>query len=394
MKSSWKQRRIAAVAFGVVASILILAGLEVLFYLLNKKGFQFASSGPFDHPADYRAQTVHKKQYSVSTSFRSLPELKDIDEANIPTEPPPLDYSEKMIPASSWSLEGGMVPNVRAQSRLRRADTGEILYEAVYTTDDYGRRITTGLEHGPRNKHLILLGCSLVFGEGINDDQTLSSQIAKITPRYRVYNSGESAASAVRFVERIQRGDLWNGISESEGVAVYVLFKGHLERFVGPMSIVGSWGPLLPFATEDDSGRFVVKGNFLTERPISTFFYRLIWPSQIRKFFSINIPWRYDRTDYQRFAKMVLQVKNDYLKRFPDQKFYVVFHPIETSEAFVENLSEEFEALGIEYLDYGVFKLQKYTSKPAYLQWDGHPTAEANRILAPVLVKDLRLNDS
>jgi hypothetical protein len=390
MKRSWRDSGGVALLFGVVVSFCLLLCLEGVFFLLNHW-----SIGPwpqFKLIGSRRAAVAVKspRKFARASHFL-LQEVVNRSKTSFSYNNTALDYSQKFVPLNSHSTEGRIQSGMRVSAKVTKADSGKLIYEAMYTFDGEGRRTTTGLDQGARTRHLILLGCSLVFGEGLNDDQTLGSFIAGIAKNHRIYNLGEPGGSPVRIVERIQQKTLWTGIQEPQGVAVFVLFNDHMNRFLGSLSVAGDWGSQLPYAYEKSPGQFVVEGTFETARPLLTSLYRFLFKSQIRKYFGMNLPWKYSRENYQAFGRMILQIKNDYLTRFPGQKFYVLIHPFNGDEAFVTQISDEFENLGIEYFDYSPFKLSRFSEQPVQFELDGHPNAEANRIMAPIMAKDLGL---
>jgi hypothetical protein len=61
-----------------------------------------------------------------------------------------------------------MLPNVQVCERKTLSE--EVVFEATYSTDEYGRRITP-VEHAEARDHFLLFfGDSFAFGQGVNDE--------------------------------------------------------------------------------------------------------------------------------------------------------------------------------------------------------------------------------
>ena len=73
----------------------------------------------------------------------------------------------------SYVVKGGALgysprPGVRVVSR--KTHGSQLIYDVVYTISDRGVRVTRG---NPNGDTWLFMGCSIMFGEGVNDDETL-----------------------------------------------------------------------------------------------------------------------------------------------------------------------------------------------------------------------------
>lgn len=88
--------------------------------------------------------------------------------------------------------------------RIRDALNGRTIYDVTYTIDNDLLRETNTASAGAG---IAFLGDSYVFGEGLNDDQTLPQQFANLEGRrYPVYNLGFSAYNAAQALAEMQTG--------------------------------------------------------------------------------------------------------------------------------------------------------------------------------------------
>jgi hypothetical protein len=398
MLANWKKSNLLAFIFGIGLCLAILMVCELSCYFLNRSRFNKYFEGS-DVQASIGDQVTSLKKEgcaknALPTSFRDLKVIRPV--VYFEHRPDLVDASKKF---ERWVKDKNQndIPNLTTHSKLLIKGTNEAIYDVVITTDADGRRTTTGQDDGERSHHLLLIGCSFVFGEGVNDDETLPSFVAKILneqkmPRTKVYNLGEMGSSPAHVIERIQKNYLWRNIKESQGQAVYVFFNDHFNRVFGRMSAVGTWGADLPYIFEDEPGHFKVNGSFAQERPFYTRLSRYLASLEFTHFFHLDFPPRFTRFHFEQYAKIILQMKNEYLNRFPGQRFAVAFYPGSVS-SLSSYLIPELEKLGISYLDYTPFELSQYTMKPTQHRYDGHPSAEAHRLWGEVLARDLQNTD-
>ena len=169
-----------------------------------------------------------------------------------------------LYPIPSW------VTHYRQMPRLtENMDTGgQRLHQATYTTDAYHRRITPVDHPEQRHKFLLFFGCSMTFGLGVNDDETMPFYVAQYASHYRPYNYGVSGYGPHYMLAQLQRGDLPKEIHEHQGIAIYTFIDHHINRAIGTMRVYNQWEQHAPFYTLDAHDRLVRKGDFTSGRPL------------------------------------------------------------------------------------------------------------------------------
>jgi hypothetical protein len=263
--------------------------------------------------------------------------------------------------------------------------TGETVFEVKYTINENLWRFTRPPLHA--KKHLLLLGCSYIFGSGLNDYETLPSQIAKLSPDFHVYNWGFSGYSASSLLLRIRNTALRDQVHESKGIAAYYFIDSHINRVMGSMNVVGNWGDYLPNIEEGPKGEFVYKGSFLDSRPRLTKLYKFLVSRAFMRIFRIDIPRAKD-SDLKFFVSMISEIRDELRKKTGTETFYFIFAP--GSQNYREQLVPFLEAAHIHYLDYSHWSVDGLTGGKSTIPYDSHPTAEFNRKFAPHLVRDLK----
>lgn len=390
MKSSWRDDDSLAIAVGIFGSLLIISLFELAFFFLNRTSFGDVIKPENAFPRIVATELLIDGAHGIPVSERGVQRIVG------PRQAPPAELDRpgsliKEVPFQIFRRSTGLLmPNTAGKASLRVAATGESIYEAEYSIDSYGRRTTSGQESPGKTKHLAVMGCSFVFGEGLNADETLPADLSKEAPNYRAYNMGIPAGSPANFVLLSQMGKLWEGVKESEGVAAFIFFDGHLTRVFPSMVNVANWGQAMPYLSENADGSFSVEGSVLSQKPFLYLIYKILYHSQMARFFGVNFPYELNEDHFFKFAQVIEQIKRSYLNQFPGQKFYFVGYPGKASST-IKYLKPHLEKLGIDYLDYGQFYLGDFSDKPMVIKYDGHPSAEANRVWAKVLAHDLGL---
>jgi len=93
----------------------------------------------------------------------------------------------------------GIKPNGMMRAKLDYKD--HKVFDVVYNTDQFGRRITPSVNYDVENfkKFAIFLGCSFVWGVGVENNQTIPFEYSKIHPEYHVYNYGIPGPALIIF---------------------------------------------------------------------------------------------------------------------------------------------------------------------------------------------------
>ncbi|MEZ4767098.1 MAG: hypothetical protein R2844_01565 [Caldilineales bacterium] len=68
--------------------------------------------------------------------------------------------------------------------------TKPLTYDVTYTIDDHGHRVTDGSYDLPK---VLVLGDSITFGQGVEDDEPYPAILQEMLPGYKVINGGVSA---------------------------------------------------------------------------------------------------------------------------------------------------------------------------------------------------------
>jgi hypothetical protein len=325
--------------FGTIFFIILLAMTEGLFYIVNTMA----------------ANTAKEEWYSSGSLF-----------------------------ANDERLGYKILPNVHVYERKKFDD--ELAFEATYSTDEYGRRITPVEHDEERDNFLLFFGDSFVFGQGVNDNETLPFYMAELAPQYKPYNYGVMGYGPQGMLAKLQDNQISKEIDKDKGILVYIIINDHFIRAIGSMRVHNTWGHSMPFYALDAHDKLIRKGNFTSGRPLVSLVYRGLGTSQILRFFGIDLHGNITDNHVAMTARIIEESRNIFLKKFKSNRFYVLFFP---NQKETRRLIPALRSADIEYVDY--VDLFAVTQEGFEIKNDGHPTPKAYKTIATRLAKDLNI---
>lgn len=281
--------------------------------------------------------------------------------------------------------------NKNFRQRATVIETGETAYDVAYSLVEGGRRRVPGADEILPLAHLAISGCSVVFGEGLEDDQTLPAQMQKKVQKTRIYNLGRPGGSVVDAIAMLQITNFWKNIEPKKGALLFFHSSQiHVPRFLGTISTVGVWNEYGAFLNEDaTTGAFQYGGVYDQHKPLWTLLSRWAARSQFLK--TINFDWPpTTNSALETYVRALSFLQLQYQQLTDSQNPMVVYlRPGEKESCEIIPYLEKYK---IYYLDYSDFQMQRYATQPLKIQYDTHPTQEFNRILSQQLMHDLTSN--
>ena len=349
-----KARIILDVFVGIGFTLLLLVGIEAVFYYLNRKD---------------PLKTAATLELIVA---------QDSHDVRLAGKQP-----QSFFQPDDWL---GYKPIPNAQVAASRKKGEELLYDVIYSSDEYGRRVTPIENLEPVSYFVLLFGDSFAFGEGVNDNETLPYYVSQLTSGSRVYNYGVGGYGPQQMLAKLQSGELSTEIAEdkAQGILVYVFIRQHIGRVIGSMWVHNRQGDVMPYYYLDTNDTLKRNGNFVSGRPMISFIYNIAGKSQTLDYFGVSFPLRVSDRDLKTTAKIFEESRRLFKEAFNSDQFYVLIYPNLGIEEFLPYL----EAADINYLDYST--LPEAHNEDFWLG-EGHPTAKAHRIVAERLIEDLEL---
>lgn len=263
---------------------------------------------------------------------------------------------------------------------------GKPLYQVLYSVDEYSRRITPMPSSPDRSRHLIFLGGSFTFGEGVENSETMPAQIAKKALRHHVYNYGYEGYGPQQLLG-ILRSPIQVQVPESQGKAIYTFIDHHVYRAIGSLDVVVAWGSRLPYYRISHQGNLVREGTFRNSRPLLHLYYKILGMSHTLAYVGYNLPSQIQQPHFALTSKIIETARDEYLKKFPKGEFYVLLYP---GNSFNAQMTRFLEEAKVKTLDYS--SLFNPNDPAHHIHLDGHPSKKAYQLIAQQIVKDLRLD--
>jgi hypothetical protein len=274
-----------------------------------------------------------------------------------------------------------------ADTAIRRIEVieGDTVCNITMTTDRYRKRITP--DHNSENQRFAMFfGCSIVFGEGVEDDETMPWHFQQLSGEYNAYNYGANGHATNHVLARFTCENLREQVPEQEGVAFYLFFWDHLWRANGSMNRYLAWMSNAPYF-EMKQGHLVRDRSFRDGRRGLSTLYWLLSHSSIVKYYGLDFPVKLRRKHVELIAEMVDEVRNQFKTQFGTDAFYFVYYPEwgEPDPVLRNHLNACLKARGVKIID---------LSKGGYHQemtlgWDPHPSSATHQRLAADLLQHL-----
>jgi hypothetical protein len=352
-----------------------------------------------------RNQIGAQYQKKINDDLSYIDLYKNSKIGHFPIQPPSVNSPYKKIKTEFWpgQFYTEMTPNDARQiselgvfklptknyrSVRKLTDSKEVVWDVKYQIEhNYRRRLTPGeIAKNPKmvDRGFIILGDSQIFGEGLNDDETLAAQLGKKVPQVRFYNyaiPGLFPGEALDRIRLIKGSGPNQEIQETKNTLVYFYSHYHIYRSIATLNQIAFWGYYKPYYFKNEHGDIVQNETIKKALPIRSWFadifaglaltqhYRLTWPSLTDD-------------DWYFFVDLLKQIHQNSLRLGVD-KFYVILYPDNNplSIALIKFLEHE----KIPYISYAHWKIQQLTEKPTIIPNESHANTEFNRLFAQTL---------
>jgi len=296
--------------------------------------------------------------------------------------------------------------NMKAIKSHKIATSGErtkTVYNVTYNINEHGNRLNPGLSS--RNSgagSVLFLGDSLTFGEGLQDDQTLAYYYSKVSGIDSI-NAGMHGYGAHQALKMISDSSIFNDRAEGKKIAtiVYMPIMIHVNRSAG----YSAWDPYGPCYEISDNNKLIYKGSFSICKPRSNVLTRTL--KKLLAFSSDSSePWtrrqanllfnskyastRYSANDYNRFVSIIKEMRNKAESR--GIRFFLLINDSEippkcNRSPFSDQLAKDMMRERIRFArSYDILESKKCKLWAYHIsEYDTHPTAQQNRILANYL---------
>ncbi len=271
---------------------------------------------------------------------------------------------------------------LKTREILRYEDT--IIYDKVYHIDGpLTRRVPQTQLEAPENT-VTIMGCSFMFGVGLNDDETIMANLTRELPNTQVDNItliGSGPNNTLAYLEETHTFR-----PGQEEIYIYTFSEDeHVTRANGFM-VPLEWLATSPYYKEEQVNgkrRMVRTGTIEEHWPVRS--KVLTWlrnylfiPLQINRDFP---PIRDSHREYT--CNLIEQMDREIKSKNPKAQFYVYYYPF--SPPPNDYYHQCFSERGINELSF-----QKIKAQGLRYPHDGHPNEQGSQIIARDIVRALR----
>lgn len=388
------KKKVFALTTVFLSLFLSLLVLEVSVKLLRLV-FQWDSKTPrmydLSFPSDrllpkreslYSLQTTMDK-YVTKGGVRNERILGDVDQTHA--------FGEKYIILDDSGLYYPR-PDQSSRAYVTELEGGRIVYDVTYTIDEYGRRVTPHVEKENRDFFVALMGDSYVFGEGVENDETLPSYMAQQTQKTMFYNMGFHGYGPNSLLARaLKKPEFFQGIIQSRGIGAYLFDPSDIARTIGTMSLISDWGRDLSEFTFEEQGP-VFQGSFGQNYKNQIRFYK--WFSELDTVQVLGLDWPmfYLPSHFEKVGDTIEALKNEFMRVTNARDFIVIIiREFDSSNRVYHKMMDHLDQRGINYLDYTQSDISQISQLPLYIDYEGHPRPHFYKIFSKILVNDLEL---
>ena len=245
----------------------------------------------------------------------------------------------------------------------------------TYTVNNFGHRISPHIDNV--NNCLLFHGGSIVFGQSVNDNETLPYRtFEKLNNKFLVFNFGFNGYGPHQFLAKIENNYLEELNKCNNLFVIYLYIQDHIGRVAGKRS----WG--------DKSPRYIYNQDKLIHKGFfSDYPFKLIMKirKNIRNSYSmskiINID-AIDLNDKKLFIKLIDRIEKKISLKFNRVNFlYIIWQPKEEKDNIIYQKLKQKNNLEINTLN--IPEQYKKNGIPG----DNHPTKEFYEILSREVVK-------
>ncbi|MCQ9200653.1 MAG: hypothetical protein JJ846_007845 [Prochlorococcus marinus CUG1437] len=292
--------------------------------------------------------------------------------------------------------------NINSEKYLIKGTKKDLIYDVTYNIDELNNRYTpNSKKYRNLNNSIIYLGGSFTFGEGLNDDQTLSYYIQELTGRAGL-NLGLHGYGAHQALHILKNDDILEKKIKGykPNLVIYRAISQHINRTAG----YAHWDVFGPCYKINKNKEVIFAGSFSECGLAKTSIYRQI----IGKLITTNEPFsrkvlskflkesRYQspvtKDNFEKYILIINEMKKASNKK--NFEFLVLLEDMNTdpNNCKVDNIYSEISE-SLKTYNIKIIRTSQIYTKDSCLNGslsiknDGHPSFKANKIIATYLSK-------
>ena len=219
----------------------------------------------------------------------------------------------------------GFKATPNSHHELIKLKDGKEMHRTMATIGNDGLRKSSASHRPGKTKHILLIDSSMVFGEGLNDEQTLAHLINLKSNTYEAYPLAYYGYGPQHAWLSFKQGKLPQVIREKKGKIIFFTHEGDILRFfptINTMIYIAQH----PYVEEVALGNFVYRGNFLNSGP---WWQKLVFKYCIPVMFCADLTTRFNANisdvQYAIIGRLFEDIEQMYKKQFDVEDFKIIF---------------------------------------------------------------------
>jgi len=288
------------------------------------------------------------------------------------------------------------VPNGTVRCIARR--DGRVIYDVSAKIDAAGRRLTPGCRPGNDASVAVFFGCSMTFGQGVKDEETLPARYCAHAGDCAAFNYGVPGYGPQQMWLQVCRQGVLKEFGTRKGIVVYTFFDDHLNRLAGTAAIIAGWDDAMPWLELRD-GQVAQGGTFYDRSPLQYFYLHYINQMHLSRFIekrfaagSGQVP-QGNPPALELLVKVLIECADTARKQAPGLDFFCMLQP-KGSGPWGRLLAERLRGASVRVLDYSALldnvqtPLEDLFFDDNSVQPWGHPKALNYDLVAGQLSRD------
>ncbi len=224
---------------------------------------------------------------------------------------------------------------------------------------------------------VILFGCSFIWGTGLNDEETFSYQLGKLTGR-PIFNRALGGWGVQHMLYQLKQKEFYSQFKNPPEYIIYTFFPGHYIRMKTPVNEV--YIPCYLVFYKYKNKKFILRKNtFLNSKIIILHFLR----NKFQNVFETRKRYK-KKVDFELF-NYLLESKKEMEKHWPNTKFVVFLY----EQPYNDYIEKKLQLNNFIIISNKNFQINPDEQK--YRLLDAHPSALYWKDVTPKIVEVLKL---
>lgn len=216
-----------------------------------------------------------------------------------------------------------LVPSSIIETQKLR--NGKVEFQYKSTIDQNGFRTSSAANKAGKKKHFLLIDGSFVYGENLNDSETMSHHVNVRSKIYEAYPVAYSGYGMNHSWMTFFQNKLPQKIKQKTGSAVIFTHEGDIERLFGKPNHL-PYSSDSPRIIQNEDGSFKHVGNFVNG---GSWLQRVIGkycvPYRGCRDLLVHINSQPTKSEYKMAAQILEDIERMYKAQFTAEDFYVVW---------------------------------------------------------------------